>query len=59
MEREEFLAKVKKIIESGNYQIEELLNMVPEEYLEDVGLILKETVEKESEKILEKIYRNE
>lgn len=49
--RQEALMKLKQIIESGNYDVEELLAVVPEELLEEVMHMVQVKTEQESEEI--------
>ncbi len=51
MGNQEILIKIKKIIESGNYEIEELLEVVPNDLLPQVLNILKQQIKFESEEI--------
>ena len=51
MSKTEILNKIKMIIENGNYDIEELLAIIPEDLIEDVKDIIKSQTKEESEEI--------
>lgn len=51
MSKEEALRKLKQIIVSSNYDVEELLEVTPDDLLEDVLNMIKERSQQESEDI--------
>lgn len=51
MSKAEILNKIKIIIETGNYDIEELIAIIPEDLVEDVKNIIKSQAKEESEEI--------
>ena len=51
MSKEEALMKIKQIIESSNYDVEELLSIIPDDLLEDVVDMIKKQTKRESEEI--------
>lgn len=51
MSKEEILKKIEKIIISGNYDIEELLEAIPDYLLNDVVNLIEMRTQKESEDI--------
>lgn len=51
MYKDEMLKKIKQIIENGNYDVEELLKVIPDDLLEDVLNMVKLQTKQESEEI--------
>lgn len=51
MDKKEMLMKIKQIVESGNYDVEELLTVIPNDLLEDVMSMIKNQAKQESEEI--------
>jgi hypothetical protein len=55
MNKEEVLLKIKEMIDSNQYDIETILNIVPEELLNDVVMMLQNYVQQESDEIKEEM----
>lgn len=51
MSKQETLRKIREIIQSGNYDVEELLSVVPDELLMEVTKLIQDQTKQESEEI--------